>query len=294
MRLLTVPSWSFGRDRRLLVDCRDLVVELGLTFHYAESDVDLNRTVMAFSGPSETVGMGLEQLAQMILPGIDLGRHAGAHPRIGALDVCPFVALDPPKTKLRSQRLREWIEDFAQSFSAQFEVPVFLYERSERDRSEAELSQLRKGGFGGLLDRTLRPDFGPAVAHPHLGVAVMGWRDFLLATNVNLATPDANVAKRIAQRIRDLRANGDERMLGVRALGLPLASRDMSQLALNFTMPDVTPVDAVLDYVERSADSLGAEVAYHELVGVIRDKDLAGATKLHPRTEQIVHIGVKV
>lgn len=294
MRLLTAPSWSFGRDRRLLADSRDLIESLGLTVHYAESDIDLNRTVMAFSGPMESVGAGLDQLAEMILPGIDLSRHAGAHPRIGALDVCPFVALDPPKTKLRVKMLREWIEQFAERFAERFELPVFLYERSERDRSESELSLLRKGGFGGLLDRDLRPDFGPHSAHQHLGVSVMGWRDFLLAANVNLATSDVNVSRRIAQRIRELRSEGDERMLGVRAMGLPLASRDMSQVALNLTMPDATPIDPILEYIERAADSLGAEVAYHELVGVIRDGDLAGATKLHPRPEQIVHIGVKV
>ena len=294
MRILAIPNWSFGRDRRLLADCHDALSSLGLTIHYCESDIDHNRTVIAFSGELEPVEKGLFALSEMILPGIDLNRHVGVHPRIGGLDVCPFIALDIPKTKLRAQKLRDWVESVASHFAEKFEVPVFLYEKSEKGRHESDLPALRKGGFGGLLERTIEPDFGPKKAHPQLGATIMGWRDFLVAVNVNLNTVDSDAAARIAVKIRELRADGDERMLGVRALGFALASRDMSQVSLNLTLPDLTPLDPVLEFVSSTAAGLGVEVAFCELVGVIRDTDLPNATRINPRDEQIVHIGVRV
>ena len=294
MRLLAVPNWSFGRDRRLLADCKDALTALGLDVHYCDSQVDQNRTVTAFSGQHDLVGQGLFTLSEMILPGIDLNRHVGVHPRIGGLDVCPFIALEPPKTKLRAQKLREWVEGVASQFATQYETPVFLYEKSERGRHESDLPSLRRGGFGGLLERTLDPDFGPHSAHPRLGATVIGWREFLVTINVNLANVDADPAKRIAQRIRELRSDGDTRMLGVRALGFPLASRDLSQISLNLTLPDLTPIDPILSYVTSVAQAMGSEVAYTELVGVIRDTDLPHATLIAPRPEQVVHIGVRV
>lgn len=294
MRVLAVPNWSFGRDRRLLADCRDLLAEHPVSLHFCESDIDHNRTVTAFSGPFDAVEAALFELCALILPSIDLNRHVGVHPRIGALDVCPFIPLEPPKTKLRAQRLKESIEGTAQTIAQQYDLPVFLYEKSEKGRHEADLPTLRKGGFGGLLDRVLEPDFGPNRAHTHLGATIMGWRDFLIAMNVNLRIADPIPARRIADRIRQLRTNGDPRMLGVRALGFPLASREMSQVSMNLTLPDLTPVDPILDYVTTVADSLGAEVAYYELIGVIRSVDMESAGKLHPRPEQIVPTGVKV
>ena len=289
-----MPNWSFGRDRRLLAECRDVLASLALKVHYCESDVDHNRTVTAFSGDLDLVEKGFFLLSDMILPGIDLNRHAGVHPRIGGLDVCPIIALDPPKTKLRAQKLRDWVESLASQFAVKFDVPVFLYEKSEKGRHESELPALRKGGFGGLLDREIEPDFGPRRTHPQLGATIMGWRDFLVAVNVNLNTVDSDAAKRIAYKIRELRADGDERMLGVRAFGFSLASREMSQVSLNLNLPDLTPLDPVLEFVASMADAMGVDVANNELVGVIRDTDLPNATRINPREDQIVHIGVRV
>ncbi|MBS1723790.1 MAG: hypothetical protein JSS66_12660 [Armatimonadetes bacterium] len=294
MKVLAVPQWSFGRDRRLLADCRDAMLSAPVDTHYCESDIDHNRSVTAFSGELEDVKDLLLALAGMILPGIDLNRHVGVHPRLGALDVCPFTPLESPKTKLRLQKFKEWIETVGRSFAEEFGVPVFLYERSERGRSESEIANLRNGGFGGLLDKDLQPDFGPAALHPHSGVTLMGWRDFVITLNVNLSSGNPLAAQRIAQRIRDMRSDGDPRMLGVKALGVPLPTREMSQVCLAMTLPDLTPVDPILEYVSVAADSLGADVAFTELVGVIRTSDLEHATRVHPRPEQIVPMGVRV
>ncbi len=291
MRVLVSPQWSFGRDRKLLCDCRDLLVSHGAHVHYCESDIDHNRTVTAYSGEAEVVRQATLGLCELILPAIDLNRHVGVHPRTGALDLVPVHPLDPVNTRLRAARLNQWIAELAGQIADRYELPVFLYEKSESSRSEAEIPAVREGGFGSLLDRDLGPDFGPRLAHPHLGVAILGWADWQLSVNVNLSDPDPRAAKLVAHRIRDMRGDGDGRMLGVRASGWPLLSREMSQVSLLMTLPDLTPADPVLEYVYEACDRAAATVAYTELVGAIRDSDLSTATRLHPRPEQIVSIG---
>jgi glutamate formiminotransferase len=179
-------------------------------------------------------------------------------------------------------------ENLAGRIAASFQVPVFLYEKSDRGRHEADLAALRKGGFGSLLDRQLRPDFGPSQAHSRLGVTVLGVRDFLIAVNSSLDTEDLDVAKTLARHIRNLREEGDPRFLGVRALGLPLASRSLTQVSLNLTLPDLTPVDPILDWLYEHVGRVGIKVAANELVGVIRDVDVPNATHLAIRPAQIV------
>lgn len=282
MRVLTVPNWSFGRDRDLLHKFDEVLKNAELTVHYLRSDVDHNRTVSAFSGDAEKVFSSLATLASLAFERIDLNRHVGVHPRIGALDVCPFLPLGDPGTIFAE------VESFAAQLAASHNLPVFLYEKSERGRHEADLPSIRKGGFGGLLGRELRPDFGPARAHPHLGVTVMGVREFLIAMNVNLAGEDATVAKAIAREIRSLRSSGDARFLGVRALGFSLSSVGLSQVSLNLTLPDLTPVDPIVTWIMEEAAARGARFANTELIGVIRAKDVGDAGRLVIDPAQIV------
>jgi len=283
MRLLTVPNWSFGRSRELLRRFEEVVSRPGLRIHYIDGDVDHNRTVTAFSGDAELVVGTLLDLAGQAFPVIDLTRHVGVHPRVGALDVCPFLPLNG--TVAEANR---WVEEFARKLAMQYEVPVFLYEKSERGRHEADLPALRKGGFGSLIGKELQPDFGPCFAHPRLGVTVAGVRDFLLAINVDLDVADPSLARSLARDIRILRAEGDPRFLGVRALGFALASRGLSQVSLNLTLPDLTPPDAIIEWVARECRDVNVKVAGTELIGVIRPQDLPGASRLPVRPEQVV------
>ncbi len=288
MRVLTVPNWSFGREKDLFRRFRDCLEACPVTIHYLQADVDHNRTVSAFSGQPEDVRESLFQLAEIALPCIDLNRHVGVHPRIGGLDVLPFHPLPEPAS-IKSRRLfKVWIEEMAEALADRFDLPIFLYEKSEKGMHEADLPTLRKGGFGGLLDRDLNPDFGPKGAHPQLGATIMGWRDFLVAMNVNLRETSGEPAQRIAQRLRENRNRGEQAFLGVRALGFMLASQEMSQVSINVTLPDITPVDPILKYVMDMAAELDTEVAYTELIGVIRDSDLETATLLPVRREQII------
>lgn len=286
MRVLTIPNWSFGRDKDLLRRFRRVLEDGPVEVHYLEGDVDHNRTVSAFSGEAEAVFETLLELARLAFDRIDLNRHVGVHPRIGALDVCPFVTL--PSWNVSFKSLDALVQKFAADLATIFELPIFLYERSEKGRHEADLPSLRKGGFGGLIGRKLSPDYGPDHAHPRLGVTILGVRDFLIAMNVNLKTEDVAVSKAMAKQMRDLRQEGDERFLGVRALGFSLVSRQLTQVSMNLTLPDITAPDPIIEWVHANAHDAGSKVAGCELVGVIRNRDLTGATRLPIKPEQIV------
>ncbi len=284
MQVLTVPNWSFGRDLSLLGQFRDVIELHGLEIHYLSSDVDHNRAVSGFSGAHESVAAALVDLCGVAFPSIDLNRHTGVHPRIGALDVCPFIT----PWGCEQDEMQEWVDEVAGEIADRFDVPVFLYEKSEKGRHEADLPTLRQGGFGGLLGRKLEPDFGPTHANPMLGATVLGWRDFLVAMNIDLETTDVAIVKRLAKKVRTLRSEGDPRFLGVRALGLPLPSRGQCQLSLNLTLPDLTPVDPVVEWVQEQCVSLSLRIVGPELIGVIRDVDMEHATRLPVKKEQVV------
>ena len=255
-----------------------------VTVHYLRGDPDHNRTVTAFSGTPHDLAETLLELAGRAFGAIDLRRHDGAHPRLGALDVLPFVCERPEDIP----QALAFVETFGERLAERFDLPVFLYERSERGRHESDLPTLRKGGFAALAERELRPDFGPARAHPRLGATVLGVRDPLVALNVDLRHPMATVAKAIAREIRVRRAEGDPIFLGVRALGLPLPSREMSQVSLNVTLPDLTPLDSLVEWIEARALAMGVASAGAELVGVIPEACLGGASRVPYETSQVV------
>ncbi len=292
MQLLTVPNWSFGRDKALLRKFREILSSDLITLHYCESDVDHNRTVTAFSGDEEVLTNTIVRLAMEAFDSIDLTRHVGVHPRIGALDVCPFVICKPDRRPADIQLMNALAvaEKTADLLAGMFDLPVFLYEKSERGRHEADLPSLRKGGFGALLERELKPDFGPSRAHLRLGMTVLGVRDFLIALNVNLEGEDLEIAKKLARQIRQLRTEGDARFLGVRALGLPLTSRKLTQISLNLTLPDLTPVDPIVEWIYEQVTAIDVRIANTELIGVIRDIDVPTASRLPIKPSQIVEI----
>lgn len=284
MRLLTVPNWSFGRSPTLHRCFAEILASSPVRLHYLEGDIDHNRTVTAFSGETADLTQVLLRLCERAFDAIDLNHHIGVHPRIGALDVLPFV---PARVEDLEPALA-YVESLGKTLAERFEIPVFLYERSERGRHEADLPSLRRGGFGTLLERELRPDYGPTHAHPRLGATVMGVRDPLVALNVNLRHPMATAARTIAAEIRERRALGDPAFLGVRALGLTLPSREMSQVSLNVTLPDLTPLDPIVEWIERRARELGVASGGAELVGVILARHLEHATRVPFDAAQVV------
>lgn len=263
----------------------DILEASGATVHYCQGDVDHNRTVTAFSGPLLNVIDTLMELARVAIPAIDLNRHVGVHPRIGALDVCPFL---PISRSVKMEDILAAVDGVAESLAKEFDLPVFLYEKSERGRHEGDLPALRRGGFGNLMGRTLSPDFGPRTAHPHAGATVIGVRDFLVAMNVDFHGEDLVAAKQIAKDVRLARQEGDTRFLGVRALGLPLASRRRVQVSMNLTLPDLMSIDQVIEDVVLRGSKAGLSHAGNELIGVIRPTDLERGTLLPVQPAQVV------
>ncbi len=284
MKVLTVPNWSFGRDNGLIRRMVDLLEERPVEIHYLKGDVDHNRTVSAFSGEREAVADALLELCEMVLPSIDLNRHSGCHPRIGGLDVCPFIPFEQPD----KDEFNQWVDSVAERVASEFELPIFLYEHSEKGRHASQLPALRKGGFGSLLAAELDPDFGPRQAHPMLGATVMGWRDFLIAMNLNLKEERPYAAETLARKVRGLRRDGDPRFVGVRALGFALPSRGMSQLSMNFTKPNQTYVDEILTWAFEAADRAGVVPDEPELIGVIRPRDLEHGMLISYEPNQVV------
>ena len=237
---------------------RDLLEGASVELHYCQADIDHNRTVTAFSGQAGQVLGALDGLCQLVMPSVNLQRHTGVHPRIGALDVLPFVALPgglpEHELVLLSRGVASWL-------SETFEVPVFLYDKSAT-KPHADLPHFRKGGFGGMLGRELEPDFGPTAVHPHMGATVVGVRDFLVALNVNFRGSNLAVVETIAAHVRERRKARVPGWSGVRALGLPLAAQEMVQVSLNITKPDQTPIDPIVEWITGQAVGQGLELTY--------------------------------
>ncbi|MDX2066318.1 MAG: hypothetical protein SFX74_11290 [Fimbriimonadaceae bacterium] len=273
MFVLAVPNWALWLSEAECAEVAHWLESYGVRVHDVSSDVDHGRTVTGFSGELGHVTTALDALAERLLPAIDLRRATGVHPRTGALDVVPFVCPDD------SSALLEPVDRWAEAFAARWRIPMVRYAQSSpRGRS---LPDIRR-------TRAARTDFGPSEPHPQWGQTVYGVRTFLIAANVNLATEDPAIAKAIAREIRTRREAGDPGWAGVRALGFPLPSRNLTQVSLNITEPDRVDLARIFESIQARAAAAGVDVAGGELVGVIRPQDVSGCAMLHPRPEQVV------
>ncbi len=226
-------------------------------------DIDHNRSVITLLGsPSEVlegVVAGVKSAARLI----DLTKHTGAHPRMGAADVIPFVPLG-------SSTMAEAVElsrKAGERLFAECGVPVYFYENSALREEYRNLSTLRKGGFESLGSKT--PDIGNISAHPTAGASAVGAREPLVAYNIDFANDDVAKAKEIAKEIRHIRDAGKD-FMGVKALGLYLPSRNIAQLSFNITRPGECSMGELFHF----ARFRGCPIARSELIGAIRFRDL--------------------
>lgn len=245
---------SEGRDRETLAALREAAGAALRDFH---ADGGHNRAVATLLGRPDEVVRAALAVALAAVKRIDIRTHAGAHPRVGAVDVVPF-------TPVRGASLEECVglaRAFGERFSAASGVPVYLYEQASSRRRT--LPSIRRGGLSGLASRMPSdpPDFGPARPHPTAGVACVGARPPLLAYNVWLRTNDVLVARRIARRLRE-RGGG---LPGVRALGFLVGGR--AQVSVNITDTQATSLWTVFEAVRRLARHEGVAVDGSELVG---------------------------
>ena len=240
------------------------------------SDPAHHRSVLtAVARPSAIVEAAL-RLTESAVERIDLTRHRGEHPRMGAVDVLPLIPLEGVA---REEAVR-LARSTAETLAATFEVPVFLYGEAALRPEHRELRKLRRGGFEGLSARMasseLVPDFGPRRPHPTAGATAVGVRDFLVAFNVELQTTDRGLARSIARHVRFSSGGLPE----VQALGFELHDRGRVQVSMNLTDFRITAIDDAFGLVCREARRLGVEIVRSEIVGLLpRAAALAGMTE---------------
>lgn len=252
-----VPNFSEGRDAAIVRAIVEAVQSVpGVVLCGWEADSDHNRSVVTFAGPADAVTEAAVRGAGKAAERIDLSRHAGVHPRVGAADVIPFVPLEGSQM----QEAVEAAHRAGEEIWRRFRVPVYFYGEAARRESRARLEKVRRPGFDGAP-----PDVGDVAAHPTAGASMVGARDFLIAYNVDLATPDAAIARDIARQIRE--SSGGFRH--VKAMGLYLASRNCAQVSMNLTRFYETPLDDVYEAIRGAAERAGTSIAGCEVIGFV-------------------------
>jgi glutamate formiminotransferase/formiminotetrahydrofolate cyclodeaminase len=265
-----VPNFSEGRDTAkvdALVDAMRSVP--GVLVLDRESDADHNRSVVTLAGEPEAVAEAALRGVGAATELIDLTRHTGAHPRMGATDVVPFIPIEGCTIEdcvaLARQVGREIWE--------RYRIPVYFYEAAATRPERINLENVRKGQFEGLREDALRdPDRAPDVGEPRLhataGAVAVGARKFLIAYNINLDTDDVSIAKKIAKAIRF--SSGGLRF--VKAMGVDLKARGLAQVSINLTDFEQTPLHRVFEMVKREAEHYGCTIIGSEIVGLLPRK----------------------
>jgi glutamate formiminotransferase len=270
----TVPNLSEGRRQDVIDEIQEAFTSPpGVLLLDRSSDTDHNRTVLTLAAPAAALLDGAIAAAIACVRLIDLNRHAGVHPRMGALDVLPFVPLRP-------RGMTECVElarRAARRIATEAGVPAYLYGEAALRPGRAGLPAVRGGGFEELrrsaaLDPARAPDAGGPEPHPTAGATAVGARPFLIAYNVDLASDDLALARRIAEQVRER----DGGLPALRALGLRLPERGRVQVSMNLTDWEVTPPATAFAAVARLAALAGVEVAASEVIGLLPRAAAAG------------------
>jgi glutamate formiminotransferase len=285
-----VPNFSEGRDPRVVESLVEAVEAVaGALVLGTHIDPDHNRSVVTFVAPPEAIVEAAVRVVARASQLIDLSKHAGQHPRMGACDVLPFVPVRGVDVGAcvalaREAGRRIWDE---------LQIPVYFYESAALRPERRNLADVRRGGFELLREQIATvperaPDVGEPRVHPTAGACIVGVRPLLIAYNVTLKTGDLSVAKRIARAVREK----DGGLLHLKALGFELASRGVVQVSMNLTSFEQTNLHQAFEAVRREAERLGVEVLASEIVGLVpRDALYAAAAhflKLENYTPDVV------
>jgi glutamate formiminotransferase len=271
-RLECVPNVSEGRDPRVLdrMTAR-LSRAAGVRLLDVHRDADHHRAVFTLVGEAPALTDALLGLCEEALGAIDLRQHAGAHPRIGAVDVVPFV----PIGRATMEQAVAAARATGRAIAERFNIPVLLYEHAASAPHRQRLEHVRRGRFEGLAEKLRTPewapDFGPAAPHPSFGAVAIGARRILVAYNINLATDRLEIGTAVAAAVRA--SSGG--LPHVKAMALPLPARGLVQVSMNLTDVDVTPIAVVFDAVAREAARHGVAIAESEVVGLVPAAALA-------------------
>jgi glutamate formiminotransferase/formiminotetrahydrofolate cyclodeaminase len=278
-----IPNFSEGRDReKIQLIARSIgtvprVVVLDYTM-----DADHNRSVITFAGEPEVVVEAAVRAAATAIELIDLNRHDGEHPRMGALDVLPFVPI-------RGVTMEECVviaRHAGERIANELDIPVYLYEKAATRGDRVDLANVRRGEFEAIRDSIesdpdRKPDFGTRRIHPTAGAMAVGARLPLVAFNINLTTDDSVVAKKIAKAVR----GSDGGLLYVKALAMELKSRGQAQVSMNLVNYEQTPIHRAFEMVKREAARYGVAVAGSEIVGLIPQAALDACSEFYMQLE---------
>jgi len=271
-----VPNVSEGRRMEVvnaLVDAVRRTPSVRLLDY--SSDTAHNRSVLTMAGEATSLKAAVVALFEAALPRIDLRQHTGEHPRLGAVDVVPFV----PIADVTMDECVQLAKETAAEVADRFQVPVYLYEEASGNPARKNLEDIRRGEFEGLEAKMSAPgwapDFGPARPHPTGGATVMGARMPLIAYNINLATNRLDVAKKIAAAIRF--SSGGFRY--VKAMGIAIEDRGIVQVSINLTNYEKTPMFRVFEAVKQEAARYGVTILESEIVGLVPAAALIGTAE---------------
>jgi glutamate formiminotransferase/formiminotetrahydrofolate cyclodeaminase len=315
-----VPNFSEGRDRKIIDAIADSIRTVaGARLLSVEPDKDYNRTVVTFVGEPKAVVEAAYQSTKIAAELITMTAHKGEHPRLGAVDVVPFVPISNTTMDECVQLARE----YGRRVAADFKIPIYLYEYAATVPERRNLATIRKGEYEGLSaklkDPSWKPDFGEPIFNAKSGATVTGARKFLIAYNVNLNTPDANVAQEIALRIREIgrplkNAAGEVvknekgetvkvpgTLKAVKAMGVFLERFKIAQVSINLVDFETTPPHVAFEEVRRQAATLGYGVTGSEVVGLapltalmMAGRHFAGKERSDSMTEpQLVSVAIE-
>ncbi|MCX6334388.1 MAG: glutamate formimidoyltransferase [Bacteroidia bacterium] len=283
-----VPNFSEGRDMSVIKEITDVIEsEDGVKLLDVDPGKDTNRTVVTFVGEPEAVCEAAFRAVKKASEVIDMSNHHGAHPRMGATDVCPFI----PVSGISMEETAEYARKVGERIGKELKIPVYCYENAAFEEKRRNLANCRAGEYEGLQkklsDPAWKPDFGPAKMNIRSGATAVGARDFLVAFNVNLNTTSIRRANAIAFDVREngrkiINEKGEEisvpgTLKSVKAIGWYIEEYGITQISMNLTNISVTPVHIAFDEVCRKADARGVRVTGSELVGLIPIKAILDA-----------------
>jgi len=278
----SIPNVSEGRRPEVIERlARALRGTPGVRLLDFSSDASHNRSVFTLVGDAAALKTAILALYEVAVAEIDLTTHSGEHPRLGAVDVVPFVPIE-------GATMNECValaKDVAAAVAERFSVPMFLYEDASSNPARRNLEDIRRGEFEGLADKLRapewRPDFGPSAPHPSAGASVIGARMPLIAFNINLNSDRLDVAKKIATAIRH--SSGGLRF--VKAMGVMIEDRRIAQVSMNLTNYQKTPIFRVFELVKREAERYGVSILESEIVGLVPAAALLSSAEYYLQIE---------
>jgi glutamate formiminotransferase/formiminotetrahydrofolate cyclodeaminase len=283
-----VQNFSEGRDMGIIKQITDTIESVdGIKLLDVDPGRDTNRTVVTFVGEPEKVSEAAFRAVKKASELIDMSKHHGEHPRIGATDVCPLV----PVSGISMEETADYARGLAKRIGEELGIPVYCYENAAFEEKRRNLANCRAGEYEGLrkklADPEWKPDFGPAVFNERSGATAVGARDFLVAFNVNLNTTSTRRANAIAfdvrEKGRDIKKDNGElinvpgTLKNVKAIGWYIEEYGIAQISMNLTNISITPVHIAFDEVCRKADARGIRVTGSELIGLIPLKSILDA-----------------